>query len=81
MLLLPAHAPRPDAIPLLDRRGQPELDQPQYVPVDDAAGHRSEEVHVRNRVEVLRQVGVDDGQISRCVSLTASIALRRGRYP
>ena len=34
-----AHVPFPVAIPLLDRRLQPQLDQPQHVPVGDAAGH------------------------------------------
>jgi hypothetical protein len=52
-----AHAPFAVAIPFLDRRFQPQLDQPQHVPVDDASGHRFEEVRVRNRVEVFRQIG------------------------
>jgi hypothetical protein len=33
---------------------------PQHVPVDDASGDRSEEVRVRDRVEIFRQVGVYD---------------------
>ena len=56
--LAAAHAPFSVAIPFLDRRFQPQLDQPQHVPVDDASGHRFEEVRVRNRVEVFRQIGV-----------------------
>ena len=55
-----AHAPFPVAIPVLDRHLQPQLDQPQHIAVDDTAGHRSQEVRVRDRVEILRQVGVDD---------------------
>jgi hypothetical protein len=32
-----AHVPFPVAIPFLDRHLQPQLDQPQHIPVDDAA--------------------------------------------
>ena len=46
-----AHAPRPVAVPLLDRSLQPHLDQMQHMPVDDAPGHRFEEVRMRDRVE------------------------------
>jgi hypothetical protein len=36
------------------------LDQPQHVPVDDAAGDRFEQsAHVRDGVEILAQIGVD----------------------
>src|SRR3954454_3417167 len=44
--LAPTRAPLPLAIPLLDRRLQPQLDQPQHVPVGDPAGHRLQEVRV-----------------------------------
>src|SRR5271166_5613619 len=54
-----AHAPRPVAVPLLDRSLQPHLDQMQHMPVDDAPGHRFEEVRMRDRVEIFRQVGVN----------------------
>jgi site-specific DNA recombinase len=47
-ILAAAHAPRPVAAPLLDRRFQPQLDQMQHVPVDDAPGHRFEEVRMRD---------------------------------
>ena len=56
--LAAAHAPRAVTIPFLDRRFQPQLDEPRHLPVDDAPGHRFEEVRVRNRVEVVRQIGV-----------------------
>ena len=58
--LAAAHVPFPVAIPFLDRHLQPQLDQPQHIPVEDTAGHRSEEVRVRDRVEILRQVCIDD---------------------
>jgi hypothetical protein len=32
----------------------------QRVPIDDAAGHRFKEVRMRDRVEILRQIGVYD---------------------
>ena len=73
-----AHAPRPVAIPLFDRCLQPQLDQPQHMPVNDASGHRFEEVRMRNRVEIFRQISVNHVGVARCVSLTASTALRRG---
>jgi hypothetical protein len=38
--LTAAHAPFPVAIPLLDWCLQPQLDQPQHIPVNDASGHR-----------------------------------------
>ncbi len=61
-VLAAAHAPRPVAVPFLDRRFKPHpraLDPgAQRMPVDDAAGHRFEEVRVRNRVEIFRQIGV-----------------------
>src|SRR4051794_33110294 len=57
--LATGHAPLPVTVPLLDRRFEPQLDQPQHMPVDDASGHRFKEVRVRDRVEVFRQVGID----------------------
>src|SRR5271165_7213553 len=56
--LAAAHAPRPVAVPPLDRSLQPHLDQMQHMPVDDAPGHRFEEVRMRDRVEIFRQIGV-----------------------
>src|SRR4051794_27534168 len=38
--LATGHAPLPVTVPLLDRRFEPQLDQPQHMPVDDASGHR-----------------------------------------
>ena len=45
------HAPGPIPSPFLDRRLQPQLDQPQHGTIRDAASHRLEEVAVRNRIE------------------------------
>ena len=42
------------AIRFLNRRLQPQLDQPQHMPVNDTSGHRSEEVRVRDGVELFR---------------------------
>jgi len=53
-----AQAPSPIAIPFIDRRFQPQLDKPEHVPVYDASGHRFEEVRMRDRVEIFRQIGV-----------------------
>ena len=52
------HAPGPVAVTLLDRCLEPQLDQPQHVAVDDAPRHRPHQLLMRNRVEVLRQVGI-----------------------
>jgi Ser/Thr protein kinase RdoA (MazF antagonist) len=49
----PSHA-LPVAIPLLDRRLEPHLDEGQDVPIDDAPGHALHQVPVRNVMEVLR---------------------------
>ena len=54
-----AHAPCPIAIPRFDRCLQLQLDQPQYMPVNDASGHRFERVRMRNRVEIFRQISVN----------------------
>jgi site-specific DNA recombinase len=50
--LAATHAPGPVTIPLLDRRFQPQLDQPQHGAIRDATSHRFEEVGMRNRIEV-----------------------------
>lgn len=47
--LVGGYLPSPVAIPFLDRRSQPP-----HIPVDDAAGYRSQEVRVRDRVKILR---------------------------
>jgi hypothetical protein len=52
------HAPRSVTITLLDRCLEPQLDQLQHVPVDDAPRHRPHQVLMRNPVEILRQVGI-----------------------
>jgi site-specific DNA recombinase len=52
------HAPPPVVATLLDRGFEPQLDQPQHVPVDDAARHRPHQLAMRDRVEILRQIGV-----------------------
>src|SRR5512144_874530 len=52
------HAPPPVVVALFDRRRQPQLDQPQHVPVDNAACHRPHQLAMRDRVEVLGQIGV-----------------------
>ena len=57
--LAATHAPGPVPIPFLDRRLQPQLDQPQHGTIRDAASHRFKKVVVRNRIEVFGKVGVD----------------------
>ncbi len=52
------HAPLVIAVPFLAWHLEPQLDQPQHVPVNDAPGHTLQEIPVRDRVEVLRQIGV-----------------------
>ena len=77
------HAPRSVTIPLLDRCLEPQLDQLQHVAVDDAPRHRPHQVLMRNRVEVLRQIGVHHLGVALaeqpCTSLIASVPLRFGR--
>src|SRR5215813_9359190 len=46
------HPPLPVAIPFLDRRFQPQLDQPQHRAVRDATSHRLEQIVMRNRIEI-----------------------------
>jgi hypothetical protein len=36
------------------------IDQLQHMPVDDASGHRFEEVRMRDRVEIFRQISIDN---------------------
>src|ERR1700752_3924596 len=62
--LATTHAPCSIFIPLFDWCLQPQLDEPQHIPVDDASGHRFEEVRVRNRVEVFRQIGVNNVRVA-----------------
>src|SRR3977135_2865663 len=52
--------PLPVAIPFLDRRFQPQLDQPQHSPIRNATIHRFEEVVMWNRIEVAGQIGIYD---------------------
>ena len=59
------HAPRSVLVPFLDRRFEPHLDQMQHVPVDDAPGDRLHQVPVRDRVEILRQIGVHHVRMPR----------------
>ena len=54
------HAPGSVGVTLLDRCLEPHLDEAQDVAIHDTPGHRLEEVRVRNRIEVARQVGVYD---------------------
>src|SRR5580692_1633 len=55
-----SQAPSSVSIPLLNRRLQPQLDEPQHFAVDDAARHTTQQLRVRDRVEVLRQIGIHD---------------------
>src|ERR1700689_5262361 len=57
--LAATHAPFPVAIPFLDWCLQPQLDQPQHIPANDASGRRFEEARVRDVVEVFRKTGVN----------------------
>src|SRR5262249_31247792 len=53
-------APGPVAvIPFLDRRFQPQLDQPQHAPVHNATSYRFQKLVMWNRIEVAGQIGVD----------------------
>jgi hypothetical protein len=56
--LAPGQAPLPVVIALLDRRFEPQLDQLQHLSIDDPPCHRPHQVLMRNRVEILRQIGV-----------------------
>src|SRR5262249_1500791 len=46
-------------IPFLDRRFQPQLDQPQHAPVYNATSYRFQKLVMWNRIEVAGQIGVD----------------------
>jgi hypothetical protein len=46
--------PLPVAVPLLDRRLEPHLDEGQHLPIDDAPGHALHQIPVRNVIEILR---------------------------
>src|SRR5262245_35791499 len=59
-LLSATHPPMSARVGLLDRRFQPHPDQTQHLPVTDAPCHARHQLRVRNRVEVLRHIGVDD---------------------
>src|SRR5262245_18301068 len=50
--LASTHAPFPAPILLLDRRFEPQLDQPQHLAVHNASSHRFDELAMRNRIEV-----------------------------
>ena len=52
-------------VPLFDRRFQPEAKHVQHSSVADPACDRFEQVRMRNRVEVLRKVAIDDIGIAR----------------
>ena len=57
---LPAnHPPLPVAIPFLDRRLEPHLDKGQDVPIHDPPGNATHQLGVRDRIEVLGEVGID----------------------
>ncbi len=64
--LLTGDASFPVTAPLFNRRLQPHLDQPQYVPIDDAPCHRFEEIRIQNRVEVFRYIHIDRVRVLVC---------------
>jgi hypothetical protein len=55
-----SQAPFSVSIPFLNRRLQPQLDKPQHFAVDDAARHTTQQLRMRDRVEILRQIGIHD---------------------
>ena len=55
-----SQAPFSIRTPFLNRRLQPQLDEPQHFAVDDAARYTTQQLRMRDRVEVLRQIGVHD---------------------
>ncbi len=57
-LLAAAHAPSPLRVRFLDRCLEPHLDEAQDMAVDDPCRDRTKQFVVRDRVEILRQVGV-----------------------
>jgi site-specific DNA recombinase len=79
--LLPAtHPAIPDLVGLGDRRLQPLLDQPQHRAITDTTGHARHQRGVRNRVEVLRQIGVHNLGVS-LVNGAGDLANRVERAP
>ncbi len=58
--LTSGHAPCSISVPFLNRRLQPQLDEPQHFAVNDAACHTTQQLRMRDRVEVLRQIGIHD---------------------
>jgi len=54
-VLTATHVPFPVAVPLFNRRFQPQHDQPQHVPINDAPSYRFEKIRMRNRVERTHQ--------------------------
>ena len=58
-LLAACHAPIPFVVPFFDGYVQPQLDEVQYVAVDNAPRHRLHLLAVGNCIEKLRQVRID----------------------
>jgi site-specific DNA recombinase len=58
-LLSATHPPMSPLVGLFDRRLQPHPNQMQHLPIADAPCHARHQLRVRNRIEVLRQIGVD----------------------
>ena len=59
-LLSATHPSMSARVGLFNRRFQPHPDQTQHLPVTDAPCHARHQLRVRNRIEVLRHIGVDD---------------------
>src|SRR6202051_2011327 len=54
-----AHVPGSIRVPFLDRRPQPHLDEAQDVSIHDTPGYRLYQLGMRNRIEVLGQIGIN----------------------
>jgi hypothetical protein len=52
--------PLPVAVPLLDWRFKPQLDEPQHRAIRNATSHRLEQIVMRNRIEIAGQISVHD---------------------
>ena len=52
------HASFPVPVPFLDWCFQPQLDQPQHLPIRNATSHRFKKIVVRNRIEVFGEIGI-----------------------
>src|SRR5216683_250436 len=63
-MLATRHAPPPLLIPFLDRRFQPHLNESQHCAIDHASSDTLHQLLVRDGVEILRQVRVDDLRIA-----------------